>query len=164
MFRRCISLLIIAGVLAGQLAEIPHAHGGMSAEEQRVHDLSPHIHCHSHQHHSQSDHSQSDHSQAESTPPPESEGDGNGGVNAGFDWHHHAADSVEIDLPYQSLTGSAVSSASHVKMLRQLDCLTWAAGNSCPPILQILSSRLFTPPASCANGSDLYLTTCKLRI
>jgi hypothetical protein len=57
MFRRCVSFLVIVGLLASQLAAIPHAHGAMSAEEQQKHDTTPHVHffahgkhCHSHSH------------------------------------------------------------------------------------------------------------------
>jgi hypothetical protein len=54
MFRRCISTLVLLGFVAGQLAAIPHAHGGCSPEEQREHDARPHVHVgfcgHSHDH------------------------------------------------------------------------------------------------------------------
>ena len=45
MFRRCLSLLVIAGFLASQMALVPHAHGIVSANEQQKHDATPHIHC-----------------------------------------------------------------------------------------------------------------------
>ena len=58
MFRRCISILVLVGFLAGQLAAAPHAHGGYSAQQQREHDAKPHVHVghggHTHPHHSHS--------------------------------------------------------------------------------------------------------------
>jgi hypothetical protein len=53
MFRRCISLVVVAGILASHLATIPHAHAGMSAVEQKRHDATPHFHSHGpgHSHH-----------------------------------------------------------------------------------------------------------------
>ncbi len=44
MFRRYISILALLGFLAGQLAVVPHAHGGSSPEQQREHDAQPHVH------------------------------------------------------------------------------------------------------------------------
>ena len=44
MLRRWISCLVIVGLLAGQLAAMPHAHGAMSLDEQREHDARPHLH------------------------------------------------------------------------------------------------------------------------
>jgi hypothetical protein len=44
MFQRSVSYLLMFGLLAGQLAAVPHSHGMASAEEQREHDAVPHIH------------------------------------------------------------------------------------------------------------------------
>jgi hypothetical protein len=47
VFRRCISLLVLAGFFANQLAVVlhaPHDHGAMTAEAQREHDATPHFH------------------------------------------------------------------------------------------------------------------------
>jgi hypothetical protein len=64
VFRRCISILVSAGLVANQLAVVlhaPHEHGAMSAEAQREHDATPHFHWrgngeryhhhHAHRHH-----------------------------------------------------------------------------------------------------------------
>lgn len=45
MFRGCISLVVIAGLFASQMAAVPHAHGGSSAEDRHEHDARPHFHC-----------------------------------------------------------------------------------------------------------------------
>lgn len=54
MFRRCVSVLLLLGYVAGELATVPHAHGGLSVEQQTQHDARPHIHlgpfAHRHEH------------------------------------------------------------------------------------------------------------------
>lgn len=79
MFRGCISLLTIVGLLASFLAAVPHVHAGMSAEERQEHDASRHFHhlllghAHHEHHHDHHDHGDSHHhhrgeaGQAEST-------------------------------------------------------------------------------------------------
>jgi hypothetical protein len=60
MFNRVVTCLMILGVLASQLARIPHGHEGMSESEKDEHDRVPHLHLaspvphggHSHQTHS----------------------------------------------------------------------------------------------------------------
>lgn len=58
MLHRCISLLVILGLFAGQLAAVPHAHAELSTEDRQEHDATPHIHCHwpGHDHHGHYDH------------------------------------------------------------------------------------------------------------
>jgi len=64
MFRRCISILLLLGFVASQLAAVPHAHAGRS---DAGHDAHPHVHlawfCHDH--HGEREH---DHDSHESTP------------------------------------------------------------------------------------------------
>src|SRR5689334_6867504 len=44
MWRRGLSLLVIVGFLANQMALIPHAHDRVTMAEQKKHDATPHIH------------------------------------------------------------------------------------------------------------------------
>jgi hypothetical protein len=44
MLRTGISLLAIAGLLASQLASVPHAHAGMTSAGRQRHDALPHFH------------------------------------------------------------------------------------------------------------------------
>lgn len=50
MFRRSVSFLVIAGLLASQLVSTAHAHGAATLEQQREHNATPHFHCHLHDH------------------------------------------------------------------------------------------------------------------
>ena len=50
MFRRCTSVFVMIGLLASNLAAVPHAHAGMSAADQKRHDATPHFHGHRHHH------------------------------------------------------------------------------------------------------------------
>jgi hypothetical protein len=72
MFRRFVSLLVLIGFLANQLAAIPHAHAGYSEEQQRQHDAQPHVHVgrgnHAH-HHGHSHDQPSDRQPAEKHSP-----------------------------------------------------------------------------------------------
>src|SRR5688572_8979386 len=58
MLRPWISSLVIMGFVASQLAAAPHAHRGISQEEQQQHDATPHFHyswvCHDHSEHGHS--------------------------------------------------------------------------------------------------------------
>ena len=67
MFQRVVSILVLIGFIAGQLAAVPHAHCGYSPAEQREHDARPHVHVGSHSH----DHSHS-HSHASGSKSPDS--------------------------------------------------------------------------------------------
>lgn len=44
MFRVCISFLVTAGLLAGNLAAIPHSHGLASVSDRQQHSVAPHFH------------------------------------------------------------------------------------------------------------------------
>jgi len=44
MFRRIVSIVVVLGLLAGNLAAVPHAHSGMTAAEHEAHDATPHFH------------------------------------------------------------------------------------------------------------------------
>lgn len=68
MFRRIVSFVVVLGLLAGNLAAVPHAHGSMTATEQATHDSTPHFHLpfgavehaahsHAHGHHCHHKHS-----------------------------------------------------------------------------------------------------------
>jgi hypothetical protein len=96
MFRRCVSTLVLIGFVAGQLAAVPHAHGGCSPEEQREHDARPHVHVgfcgHSHDH--DDSHSGHAHNRATDEVSPASGQqlfDGGGARNA-----EHDADAIYL--------------------------------------------------------------------
>lgn len=44
MFRRLMSLFVLAGFLTGQYAGVAHSHAGLSGDEQQRHDSQPHVH------------------------------------------------------------------------------------------------------------------------
>src|SRR5262245_28768494 len=51
MFRSLVTIAVLMGFVAGQLAAMPHAHSFASLTEQRQHDARPHVHFgHSHTH------------------------------------------------------------------------------------------------------------------
>ncbi len=57
MFSRCISIFVIVGFVASQLAAVPHLHSWSSFADQQQHDATPHLHLdwlgfsdHSHEH------------------------------------------------------------------------------------------------------------------
>lgn len=69
MFRRCLFLLVIWGLVASNLASIPHAHARMSTEEQHQHDTTPHFHpSWLGHHHGGKDHSHGDHRHQHAAP------------------------------------------------------------------------------------------------
>jgi hypothetical protein len=79
MPRRCISLCVIIGVFASQLAMVPHAHAGMSPVERQQHGGTPHFHGgwqgHGHHVHGHSHNGRSHHhdcpTESESAPAPD---------------------------------------------------------------------------------------------
>jgi hypothetical protein len=51
MFRSLVTIAVLLGFVASQLAAVPHAHTFASSAEQRQHDARPHVHLgHSHAH------------------------------------------------------------------------------------------------------------------
>jgi hypothetical protein len=51
MFRSLVSIAVLVGFIAGQLAAMPHAHAFATVAEQHRHDSRPHVHLgHSHGH------------------------------------------------------------------------------------------------------------------
>jgi hypothetical protein len=70
MFRRVVSLLVLFGFIAGQLAAVPHAHGGLSPAEQREHDARPHVHVGSHSHNHGHSHGEHSHSHTSTSKSP----------------------------------------------------------------------------------------------
>ena len=50
MFRRCVSLLVLLGFIAGQLATVPHAHGANCHSGGHEHDSRLHFHLGGHDH------------------------------------------------------------------------------------------------------------------
>ena len=164
MFRRCASLLVIAGLLASQLAAVPHAHAAASAEERVQHDATPHVHCgwlgHSDHGHSHSHHGRSH--------------DDDGLENSAL------VDSAETALSAYSRVDDHDADAV---FLANSSCSDWTAGQSkasvvawqfaaLMPLLLIqtdvepntLGSPPWRPPDAVLDASKTYLTLRNLRI
>ena len=164
MFRRCVSLLMIAGMFASQLAAIPHAHGATSREEQRKHDATPHFHwfgncqhCHSHSHshaHGKNDHHRhetaSEHDKSDRETPP----DGNS--------LDHDADALYLGggTNCTMVSSTQVSSARILLTTLQVPVATSICGIEAKEV-RGLSWR---PPDQVIDGSEIYLTLRTLRI
>jgi hypothetical protein len=169
MFRRCVSLLVIAGFLASQLAVIPHTHGAASAEEQREHDATPHCHI-GHAHHGHS-HAHCGHTHAHSHPgkPTEESVTGspdesaNQPLGAGRCGAEHDASAIFVSG--QACTASPASP-------RDQGPLTWQTAPlaALPGWLGQLaggvpsSAPRWHPPDEVSDASDIYLTLRTLRI
>jgi hypothetical protein len=164
MIRRGVSLLVIAGLIAGQLAAIPHAHGAMTPEEQSEHNAVPHFHVtrsdhadhgqshHGHGHsHSAKGHEEAKRSSKPSNASPSGTGRGEHDANAVYLAPHARALSV------QSHKAAAASTL-------QLAKLTPLA--ICPTASQAKASnfRHWHPPDAVQDASGCYLTLRNLRI
>lgn len=159
MFRRCVSLLMIVGMFASQLAAIPHAHGATSREEQRKHDATPHFHwfghCHSHthgkhDHHHQQDQTSKNDTSDRQTPRP-----------AGTD-SDHDADAVYL----ASGTSCTLDSGAQVSSVRILlfALQVPVAPSNCGIDGKAVRGLPLRPPDQVLDGSEIYLTLRTLRI
>ena len=166
MFRGCVSLLVLIGFLASQLATIPHAHGAASAEEQRNHDATPHFHgnspSHSHSH-SGRNHAHPHHTPAKpqsKTSADSSSGELTGRL-AGADHRgaEHDADAIFVNARAvdRSSTTDRAASALQLAVLA-LPCAGSAASSIATPTLR------WHPPDIVLDASDSYLTLRNLRI
>lgn len=167
MFRRCVSLLVIAGFIASQLAAIPHAHGAASAEQQREHDATPHFHW-GWLGHADDDHGHSNSGHGHSHPGQEISGgseppsDGSEGqpLGTGLSSSDHDADAFFI--PKQAASASSAKN--------QLVSAWQFAALAPPPdwIGDLQASEQLSvrwhPPDEVLDGSDRYLTLRNLRI
>jgi hypothetical protein len=160
MFRRCVITFVLFGFIAGQLAAIPHAHGGHSPAEQSEHDARPHFHfgksAHSRDHgHSHGHHSHQHYAADEQSLDRRLSDENDLGLE-------HDANAVYL------IAGS--SSNVLVKVRRGAtvaDCIVLS--NAALPALSCPSafsggSSLFRPPDEVSGGPKLFLTLRNLRI
>jgi hypothetical protein len=165
MLNRCVSLLLIVGIIANPLASMPHAHAGMSPQGRQQHDAIPHIHFHGavhdhHEHHHDDEHSHHGHP------------------------HKHASDPVESSDDQPQHAG--LSDAGHHPLAFHLPASAMAAPSGKPigPPPSLLVKIAFIPnwqpiaEVECAgirpareqpseripDGSSLYLTLRNLRL
>jgi hypothetical protein len=165
MFRRCVSLLLIVGMFASQLAAVPHAHGATSQEEQRKHDATPHFHwfgycqhCHSHSHsHAHGKHGHHHHETASEhdnsdrqTPRP----DGNS--------LDHDADAIYLGGGTNCTMGSSTRVSSTQVLLIALQ--TPVATSICGIEAKEVRGLPWRPPDQVLDDSETYLTLRTLRI
>jgi len=163
MFRRCVSLLMIVGMFASQLAAVPHSHGATSLEEQQKHDATPHFHwfgycqhCHSHSHaHGKHDHhhheSPSEHEDSDrETPRP----DGNS--------LDHDADAIYLGGGTNCTMGSSTQVSSTRFLLTALQVPV--ATSICGIEAKEVRGLPWRPPDQVLDGSEIYLTLRTLRI
>jgi hypothetical protein len=166
MFRGCVSLLVLVGFIASQLAVMPHAHGAASAEEQRNHDATPHFHwnslSHSHSH-SGHNHAHPHHTSAKprSKTSVDSTSDDSTTRLAGADQYYaeHDADAIFVNAHavYGSGSPDRAASVSQVAILA-LPCVGSATSPIATPTLR------WHPPDIVLDASDSYLTLRNLRI
>ncbi len=161
MFRRCVSLLIIVGMFASQLAAVPHAHAEFSQEEQRKHDATPHFHlfghcqqCRSHSHADGSHHrhdrlSEQDESDRQNSPPV--------GKSPG-----HDADAVFVGIGTDCTLVSITQVSSTQVLLIALQ--TPVATSICGIEAKEVQGLPWRPPEQVLDDSETYLTLRTLRI
>jgi hypothetical protein len=163
MFRRCISLIVIVGLFASQLAAVPHAHAGLSGQEQQEHDSTPHFHCswrcHSQQGHK---HSHGDHcheqggtekptKQPTEKPLPDSIADLGHDTNAVYAPALPLV--VTAEKHHQPSTSTLILAAN-------------VAIQSVVPVTNTADGRraYWHPPDAVVDGSGIYLALRNLRI
>jgi hypothetical protein len=167
MLRHFISLLAILGLFASQLAALPHAHAGMSPDEQQKHDATPHFHCrwlehdhHGHRHghdHHRHGHSHGDHSHHPEQPSPSPNPST---LPEGRNEH----DATAVYCPGSATAASvAPQSVSLRSLFRHLvDFPSYQFFTRLEPGDERFARG--RPPDKILDGSNLYLTLRNLRI
>lgn len=153
-FRRCVFLIAIVGLLASQLAAVPHAHGGLTIDEQREHDATPHFHSHGFHH--RHDHTPGGHRHRHFVQP--SEGRPHQRPDRIPQREH---DATAIDCRWQVLAVSQTWSTTKL--------VTWGTTLNDYPLAncsfasesEFIAGR---PPDQVLDRSNLYLTLRNLRI
>lgn len=163
MFRRTVSLLIIVGMLASQLAAVPHAHGATSEEAKRKHDATPHFHwfghcsnCKSHSHDHGKHCHQHEHPTSEDRPTERKESQPVG------DTMDHNADAIYVVGGTTLTVGSATQQAAVQSVLAALQMPI--ATSIVAVEVVIPAERTWRPPDQVLDDSDAYLTLRTLRI
>ena len=161
MFRRCISALVMAGYIAGQLATLPHAHG--AATERHQHDATPHFHvgrpaAAEHHHHDHGTHHGHHHDHG-CTPQPDTSPDRP--IDSSLTATHPDSGAVY----FLSGNGIAVANPSTTSPTSADFAATVAWTVFVPDrVLDERSYPLERPPDDPADDSSLYLTLRQLRI
>lgn len=172
MFRRCVSLCVLAVFLASQLAAVPHAHGATSPEEQQKHSATPHFHCewfgdtdHDHDHsHGGHSHSHAGQQQEDCPKPKSDDSQDRQPQGTGLSGTDHDADAIFVFVSGQACTASTTSYKDLAASAWQLVALA-----RLPDCLSDLQARLSPsfrghPPDEVLDDSDIYLTLRNLRI
>jgi hypothetical protein len=167
MFQRCVSLLLILGLLASQLATVPHAHGAIPAEDQREHDAAPHFHCdwlgqaehdHNHEHHS---HHHSHFGQRPADESSRSSDDSDGQLLGTVTGADHDANAVFVAkqtyIVSRTIHKDPASACQFVVLATLPNCLSDSRAIFDP-------FALWHPPDKVLDGSEIYLTLRNLRI
>jgi hypothetical protein len=174
--RRCIVISVILGHFASQLAAVPHAHAGLSADERERHDAVPHFHCdwlgggqhesdHGGHDHGQHDHGGHDHShrghkhhdEPAGVPQESTEqipADGLGSCDH---------DATAICCPVHA-TRITVSQPQGDEALELAPLAAPIGGVLADCYLNGWTPDLGRPPDETLDGSNLYLTLRNLRI
>jgi hypothetical protein len=162
MLRRCLSLMVLVGFLASQLAAMPHAHAAVSADEQAEHDATPHFHLgsagHHHHDHGDSHSHKGQHSHQGHSKPAKVPADGQIAIldMPGID---HDATAISVTTAY----ASSASGDERVATDRHDSCdvEAWAFRSDAPPMVRPIP---WHPPDEAWDGSGIYLTLRNLRI
>jgi hypothetical protein len=160
---RCLAILAVLGLLASQLAAMPHGHAGMTSEGEQRHNATPHFHFGSHADHAHG-HSHHGHSQPHPTPLDSANLADDLGDQQPFDGsqesdHDHDAIYVsELDITNSNsaprVTGAELSGVV-------TDCaFVWTI----ELYLCQNSSQQWHPPDKVLDASETFLTLRNLRI
>jgi hypothetical protein len=167
MFRGCISVFVIAGLFASQLAAVPHAHGGSSSEDRHEHDVKPHFHCKwLSAGHGVHEHGGKAHSHAAPTPEPvptncESDS-GDSLPSVGVRTTHHDANAVYV--PSQVASGPPTNLTQGITSAGQVAfCFPSPVGHSGLSSIA-RPTPCWHPPDEVLDASNTYLTLRNLRI
>lgn len=157
-FRRCVYLFAIVGMLAGQVAAVPHAHGGLTSDEQREHDATPHFHRHGA--HPRHDHARDGHHHRHFVRPSEGASQQR---PLGTNQREHEA--TAIDCGWQVLAASP----AQPQTWSTTKLVTWGTTPQCNPLAPyfLMNENEFIagrPPDRVLDRSNLYLTLRNLRI
>lgn len=165
MFRRSVSVLVIAGFLANQLAVIPHAHGAASTDEQQKHNATPHLHCEWHDH-AVYDHADHDHGHSHSgnghkgNAKPSSNDSEGPSLAIGLCGVDHDIDVIMVSIQ------ATTASRSQNQVVSEWQFAALAPLPTCLGEFQSSfgQSTRWVSPDKVLDGSDIYLTLRNLRI
>jgi hypothetical protein len=157
MPRRCLSLLLILGLIASPLAAMPHAHAEMSNAEKCEHDQTPHVHTHSHGHHHHHGHDAQNERAA--TPKNSSKAPSDDASDDGALRYFHGAICFEIQS--EALCKVNQVEELHAKTF-SVAAINWLEANLAP--MTAIRPSLWQPPDAVLDESTIYLTLRNLRI